>query len=332
MNTNRLKIKKAYSIVIRTLGTGGVKYKRLLDSIKLQTLPPQNVYVIIAEGYSLPSDRLGYEKFIYTKKGMWHQRVFGLEYASLQDPENYLLVLDDDLSFEANYAEKSLECMMQNNIDVLITGLSTERSITPMFSVKNFYMSLLGVRVENHFQKERVKIMSTGGFMTNTKLDSEIQITQSGPFAAFWIKPDVVRSLHLADEYWLEETRYALPDDQVFFYKCHILGWHQCLHKSIAVCHHDHGSSDPNRLLDASYANGRNFYIFWHRFLYKRANFLYRIWLILSIIYRIIAHSILYLVTGIRRRNMRILSSYIRGVYNGICYIRSEKYKSLTNL
>lgn len=60
---------KNYSIVIRTLGTGGGKYQQLLDSIKAQTLQPKHLLVFIAEGYELPPQQLGTEEFVYTRKG-----------------------------------------------------------------------------------------------------------------------------------------------------------------------------------------------------------------------------------------------------------------------
>lgn len=41
-----------YSIAIRTLGTGGDNYRRLLRSITAQTVQPERVVVYIAEGYA----------------------------------------------------------------------------------------------------------------------------------------------------------------------------------------------------------------------------------------------------------------------------------------
>ena len=40
-----------YSVVIRTLGNIGLKYKVLLDSIAAQTLKPEEIIVAIPEGY-----------------------------------------------------------------------------------------------------------------------------------------------------------------------------------------------------------------------------------------------------------------------------------------
>lgn len=50
-----------YSVYIRTLGKGGDKYQRLLDSIKKQTIQPLEVVVVLPYGYKKPKERLGYD-------------------------------------------------------------------------------------------------------------------------------------------------------------------------------------------------------------------------------------------------------------------------------
>ena len=41
-----------YSVAIRTLGTAGEKYIKLLKSIDAQTIKPEKVIVVLPEGYS----------------------------------------------------------------------------------------------------------------------------------------------------------------------------------------------------------------------------------------------------------------------------------------
>ncbi|MCQ2307204.1 MAG: hypothetical protein MJ000_06545 [Bacteroidales bacterium] len=43
----------SYSVVIRTLGNSGEKYQKLLDSIRSQTVQPEEVIVAIPDGYEL---------------------------------------------------------------------------------------------------------------------------------------------------------------------------------------------------------------------------------------------------------------------------------------
>ena len=47
--------KLSYSVVIRTLGNTGLKYKALLDSIAKQTIQPEEIIVAIPEGYDRES-------------------------------------------------------------------------------------------------------------------------------------------------------------------------------------------------------------------------------------------------------------------------------------
>ena len=63
-----------YTAVIRTLGTAGEKYQQLLDSLQAQTIAPQAIIVYIAEGYPLPKETIGIERYVYVKKGMVAQR------------------------------------------------------------------------------------------------------------------------------------------------------------------------------------------------------------------------------------------------------------------
>ena len=81
-----------YSVAIRTLGTAGEKYQRLLESLERQTVPPKQIVVYIAEGYPLPEETIGKEQYVYVRKGMVAQRA--LRYDEI-DTE-YILFLDDE--------------------------------------------------------------------------------------------------------------------------------------------------------------------------------------------------------------------------------------------
>lgn len=94
-----------YSIAIRTLGTAGEKYIKLLESVKNSEKQPKAVYVVLPEGYEEPKEKLGNEVFLFSKKGMVYQRVKALEYIDTE----FTLFIDDDISFEKDFIEKLLE-------------------------------------------------------------------------------------------------------------------------------------------------------------------------------------------------------------------------------
>ena len=82
-----------YTAVIRTLGTAGAKYQQLLDSLQAQSVVPKAIIVYIAEGYPLPKETIGTERYVYVKKGMVAQRA--LPYDEVQT--EWMLFLDDDV-------------------------------------------------------------------------------------------------------------------------------------------------------------------------------------------------------------------------------------------
>ena len=82
-----------YTAVIRTLGTAGEKYQQLLDSLQAQTIAPQAIIVYIAEGYPLPKETIGKERYIYVKKGMVAQRALPYDEVKTE----WMLFLDDDV-------------------------------------------------------------------------------------------------------------------------------------------------------------------------------------------------------------------------------------------
>ena len=67
-----------YSVIIRTLGTAGEKYENLLKSISALEPQPKEIIVVLPEGYDLPKEQLGWERFLFSPKGMVSQRVYGI--------------------------------------------------------------------------------------------------------------------------------------------------------------------------------------------------------------------------------------------------------------
>ena len=107
-----------YSVVIRTLGTAGEKYGELLKSIEEQTVRPEEVVVVIADGYKPSPYHTANERIVYTRKGMVNQRQVGFEEARYP----YLLVVDDDIKLAPNFAEKALHSMEFSGADAVFTG------------------------------------------------------------------------------------------------------------------------------------------------------------------------------------------------------------------
>lgn len=323
---------ESYSIVIRTLGLGGKKYQALLDSIHKQTLKPKHVYVFIAKGYELPNERLGYEEFVYCEKGMWKQRVYGMEYTEKYGDSEFQLVLDDDISFESNFMESCFEIIKKYNADILIPGIGENGNkpyLNPTSIKKRLLTGFTCSRFETRQSDFQIEILSTAGFRVNVNNQQNVRKTQSGPFNGFIIKSSTITKLDLQSEMWIDMTKYSLPDDQLFFYKAYCKGLKLYNCKEPFLEHLDAGSSQKGRRNDIAFALGRNIYIFWHRFLYLRSPKHERIKLRLAINYRLINTFIVYFIQGIINHDFSVVKSYYEGFLQAKIFIKSNEYKKL---
>lgn len=104
-----------YSITIRTLGKAGEKYAATLNSISKQTVKPEEVVIVIPEGFDLPKERLGYERFVRCKKGMVWQRVVGFD----EIESEFTLALDDDVDFNETFVEDLFNIAQKENADFI---------------------------------------------------------------------------------------------------------------------------------------------------------------------------------------------------------------------
>ncbi len=265
-----------YTISIRTVGKGGEKYQKLLDSIKKSSIQPKEVQIILPEGYRPPKERLGYEQFLYSPKGMVSQRVFGGKAANT----DYILFLDDDVEFAEDFVEKMARPILDGICECTIPPQLS--MLPPEHGVRKIIPMLCLNMVPAMFNKSTMytKVMKSGGSIYNRidkdKVEEYLTAeTAAGPF--FFIKRDVFNDMRFEEELWLEDCDYAYPDDLVMFYKLVTLGYRiKCVAKA-EVLHLDAGSGSDNgkRGCDVSYAWGRNWMIFWKKFIYNRQTNLY---------------------------------------------------------
>ena len=68
-----------YSVIIRTTGKANEKYQELLNSIRELIPAPKEVIVVLPEGFDIPNERLGYETYYFSPKGMVVQRLTGIK-------------------------------------------------------------------------------------------------------------------------------------------------------------------------------------------------------------------------------------------------------------
>lgn len=306
----------SYSIYIRTLGKGGEIYKSLLKSIAVQTIPPKEVVIVLPFGFLPPKEVLGYERFAFCEKGMVKQRLFAIEDAKTE----YILLLDDDVEFEAEFVEKEFKTIQKAKATCCIAYMARNVNIKKR-TLKKRINHIIGSEVyKNTNDNFLYKINKAGGFITNTHIDfSKPVYSQTGHGSNCLCKVSDLRSIHFEKELWLESSGYALPDDQVMFYKLFLQG------TNIAVCtntyfqHLDAATTnDGKRYLRIAQAKASNYLIFWYRFIYKRKKGLEKITAIVAIIVRNLMECLLY---ALKCHNLNVIKSIYKGWKFAASYI-----------
>lgn len=313
-----------YSVAIRTLGKAGSKYQILLDSLVTQTIKPESIRVYIAEGYSLPKETVGVEKYIYVKKGMVAQRA--LQYEDIT--AEYILFLDDDVYLPPDGVEKLFEAMLKMGANVVAPDVfpNSERS----FMGKTM-MAISGrMWPRKDDKKWAYKVMKNAGYSYNSSPSQNIYMSQTNAGPCFLCSKEDFINIHFEDEAWLEKCSYALGDDQVMFYKMSCMGYKQLTMFNTGIVHLDAGTTlqSEDKEKKMIYADLRFKIIFWYRFIFEPENPLVRILCILSLAYTII----ITLLLSVIRFRFDILRIKCFAIHDALTFLRSEEYRNLPKI
>lgn len=326
----------SYSIVIRTLGNTGEKYLRMLQAIDCQTVKPLEVIVVIPEGCE-PDHSLGYESIIRSTKGMVTQRAVGIAEAKGE----YLLVLDDDLDFPPDFAEKMHQFMIAENLDCVLAfggwnpdrGSDGEPKPEPRKqTLKRWVKQIRSAYTGQAFYSQQKSqyfdtIASTGGH--RTYVNCENGLCQTGCFQCFFIKSDKAKAIQFEEERWLEHgtiSCYAAYDDAVFFYKSFLQGARIAYTHDTDYLHLDAaaGRSAIDKLTAKRirlYTIAKNRTIFWYRYIWSNNRSLKTLcggW------YGILNYSIYNLIANIHPKYWPAIAAMFKGYGDAFKYIRGK--------
>lgn len=306
--------KLAYTVVIRTLGTAAEKYQRELDSLMAQTMPPEEIIVYIAEGYPIPKETCGKERYVYVKKGMVAQRALPFDEVKTE----WMLFLDDDVYLPPTGVETLFRELQENNGDVIAPCVFENHKSGWKTKLAR---SLTGREVCRLFGgKWAYKVLPTAGFSYNNNPKKGVYLSQTNAGPCFLCRKKDFLDIKYEEELWLDETPYAFPDDQVMFYKMYLSGLKLLTSFDSGITHLDASSVMsclPEKELKLIYSEYRNKYIFWHKFFYERERGLSkRLWIKLMFGYFINIQKIKYLISKTNRERM-----YRMGIDDGRAYI-----------
>ena len=227
----------SYSVAIRTLGTAGEKYKKLLNSIKKQKIQPEKVIVVLPKGYTPPTDRIGTEQFVFCEKGMIQQRIACLPYIS----SKYTLFCDDDVEFPEEFTEKLLDKLETEEYCVAAGPLL---DFFPPKTFKYLVASLLGgacvmLRARDKYY---VRLLKTGGFSYNDSIKRDSHRTyktESLAGTCFMADTEVMRRMNYEEELWAEKTGYSAFEDRIEIGKMIVNGYNACIVSDASYIHND---------------------------------------------------------------------------------------------
>lgn len=316
----------SYCVAIRTLGTAGEKYLSTLKSAQSQTIPPKKILVYIAEGYDLPKETIGIEQYIYVKKGMVAQRA--LPYNEV-DTE-YILLLDDDLSFPPDMVEKLYKGLCEYNADCISPNTFPNHK---MSFTKKMTSAWGAFTLPMYSKKWAFRIHRNASYSYNNHPIKDIYFSQSAAFPCLLCKLSALKAIHYEDELWLDNEKYALGDDMLFFNKLYKNGFKLLVHYNTGIQHLSAKSGHNKNKTEKDISAGKIDYILWHRACYNlKTNSIWdKILCLWSFTLKIITKFSYKLIIKTLKGNSDEAFSYIKGLKQGQRFTRSAKYKKIPN-
>lgn len=318
-----------YSAVIRTLGKAGKAYQTTLDSLMQQTIKPSSVVVYIAEGYPIPNETIRIEKYVYVPKGMVAQRALQYDEVSTE----YCLFLDDDVYLPADAVEKMYNEMVQHNAQVI--SPCTFENHKASFKSK-LIRTITGKEVcRFDGNKWGYKVLRTAGFSYNNNPTLPVYESQSNAGPCFFCRKDDFLKINYDEELWLDKTYYALPDDQIMFYKMYKMGLKILTSFDSGVVHLDASSTIANQTeksIKLIFSEYRNKLIFWHRFIYlPDKSLLLRLWDVISIGYAYVIQTFKYALKSILGKKDEA-NAFFGGIKDALKFLKSQEYRQLPRI
>lgn len=319
-----------YSVVIRTTGKAGEKYKRLLSSIDALVPRPREVIVVLPEGYDLPPERLGWETFHFCPKGMVTQRLYGIRVCRTP----YALISDDDIAFDSDFVQKLYQPVKDGSF-----GLSAGPLLEffPPKGIQTLFWALgaAAIPARSH-DAPYTAMLPTTGYVYNRNIDTtktRVYETQSAAWTCFFADVEKLRSIRMEDEMWLDHMGYSAHDDTVMFYKAWLRGVKTAIVSTAAYQHLDGKTSTKGRPVQVKRAMGFTRAILWHRFFYEQSKGLGKLWCVLCMAYRTLFQTATDLVRCVAgKRPFSEVKAYVEGTVYALKWVKTEAYRRLPAL
>lgn len=319
-----------YSVIIRTTGKAGEKYRELLRSISALVPAPQEVIVVLPEGYDLPEDKIGWETFCFCPKGMVRQRLHGIDMCKTR----YALISDDDIGFDPDFVQRLYAPIRDGEYGITAGPLL---EFFPPKGIQTLFWALGAAAVPTVFHKDRyATVLRSTGYSYNRNIDlnnTRVYESQTAAWTCFFADVERLRDIHFEDELWMDRMGYSAHDDNAMFYKAWLRGNKTGIVSTAAYRHLDGKTSTKGRAVGVEVATGFNRFVFWYRFIYQQTSGLEKIWSVICLGYRTlfqITCDFLRFCAG--QRSFEEVKAYVQGTMQGVRWVKTEEFKSIPRL
>ena len=320
-----------YSVIIRTIGTAGEKYQKLLESVKKLEPQPKEIIVVLPEGYDLPKEQLGYEKFYYSKKGMVYQRLKGISCCTTE----YALICDDDVCFPSDFVHLLYDPLSDHEYGVSAAPLC---SFFPQPGIKAFVSAITASAVPDWIHKDRyVYVLRSTGYSYNRHLrtgEHRYYEAQSVAGTCFFVNINAVKRLHWEDELWMDNNGYGAMEDQTMIYKAWLKGVKTVVVSDAEYEHMDARTSVRNNKPAVLYSLVFNRYVFWHRFIYlQEKNLKGRTAALIAWNYRCFWKNVYLIIDFLRKRiSWKDVLLQKKALRDAEAFVYSQEYKKIPRI
>lgn len=320
-----------YSVAIRTVGKGGNKYIKELQSLHAQTVLPQHIYVFLAHGFERPETQVGMEEYVDTPKGLVHQRA-----AANMVRDEYVLIIDDDVYFPPDAVEKMHNALIEHNADGIAPDTFPSQNMPVVKKAIAYISNNVSPRRNDGWA---IKIRLSGAFSYNNNPPrGAVLPTMSAAGTAVFLKTKAWKAIHYEDEEWIDEfPAGTFGEDQLMYYKLYINGFKLLMWYNSGVLHLDANTNKASgKTYEKLYYRAMSLYLTWHRSLYvpdgnNKVRNIGRSRLHRAFLWRYVMGCLTRVAYSLMHGSFRFLTAYVRGYRDAKKYAMSDKYRHLAS-
>lgn len=183
-----------------------------------------------------------------------------------------------------------------------------------------------------YFEKEySVKITSYGGYKVNARKDiNKNYLTQSGIGICGLCKLEALLAIQFKEDLWLDKYGYALPDDQVMYYKMYLKGYKLVASPKNTFIHLDAKTGHVadvdliKKFKKTTKLTSRNFTIFWYKYVWSYRNGLSKLWAGIALGIKMIITCLDTLLKCIAFRRWSCILASVEGYHQAFKEIRNK--------